>query len=455
MGTPDFISPEQAVDARNVDGRSDIYSLGMTLYYLLAGHVPFVDGSAEDKLRQHAEAEPRPLSELRGDIPDELEQVFVRMTAKDPNARFQSPKEVADALNAIPPVEPASAPLASRQLGTRRFSKPLAVVALLGIVTALFAFLANRSTTERDVRSLNAFLESGRSDEPAGDIVRRLLRSEEGRSNLRILDARHQRLAYADGLFTPGYTAVAAIVCENRNAGVAQPELQVMGWSEEISGMQKHKLTESVRLDSVRFDKSGDDTTLAKLYFVIPEKESVLGLRPKGLYEGEVEIPGLLGQTKQRIRLVEILKQGTYIREANKFELAGKIEKREDMPGYGTPTVATRESLVGRTLSREGIAWTFTEKRVTISSSAPFLPAEAAEVLNDQEQHGQIDASWELTTNQKLRLYEIQVDGKAADHEAVLRISLAGYLVDQYWEIPVLHSQRNKSGTQWCVVRPR
>ncbi|MEM7559412.1 MAG: serine/threonine-protein kinase, partial [Planctomycetota bacterium] len=65
MGTPDFISPEQAEDARKVDGRSDIYSLGMTLYFLLAGRRPFENGSALDKLKLHAEAEPTPLSELR------------------------------------------------------------------------------------------------------------------------------------------------------------------------------------------------------------------------------------------------------------------------------------------------------------------------------------------------------------------------------------------------------
>jgi serine/threonine protein kinase len=60
MGTPDFISPEQANDARQVDIRSDIYSLGATLYYLLSGRVPFGDGSVKDKLKSHAQVEPAP-----------------------------------------------------------------------------------------------------------------------------------------------------------------------------------------------------------------------------------------------------------------------------------------------------------------------------------------------------------------------------------------------------------
>lgn len=98
MGTPDFISPEQSRDARKVDGRSDIYSLGMTLYFLLAGRRPFENGSTKDKLRLHAEAEPTPLSELRTDLPPELLQVVARMTEKDPANRFQSPSEVASAL---------------------------------------------------------------------------------------------------------------------------------------------------------------------------------------------------------------------------------------------------------------------------------------------------------------------------------------------------------------------
>ncbi len=98
MGTPDFISPEQAEDAHKVDGRSDIYSLGMTLYFLLSGRVPFDKGSATDKLKLHAEADPTPLSEFRDDVPDELQEVVARMTAKDPAERFQSPAEVASAL---------------------------------------------------------------------------------------------------------------------------------------------------------------------------------------------------------------------------------------------------------------------------------------------------------------------------------------------------------------------
>jgi hypothetical protein len=98
MGTADFIAPEQAADPGGSDIRADVYSLGCTLYYLLAGHAPFPEGTAQDKLLAHAERTARPLTELRGDVPPRLTQVVDRMMAKDPADRYQTPAEAADAL---------------------------------------------------------------------------------------------------------------------------------------------------------------------------------------------------------------------------------------------------------------------------------------------------------------------------------------------------------------------
>ena len=101
MGTPDFISPEQAKDARQVDIRSDVYSLGATLYYLLSGRVPFDDGSVMHKLKSHAQIDPAPLNAVRADVPKELVAIASRMMAKDPAERYLTPKEVADALESF------------------------------------------------------------------------------------------------------------------------------------------------------------------------------------------------------------------------------------------------------------------------------------------------------------------------------------------------------------------
>lgn len=98
MGTPDFISPEQADDARKADIRSDIYSLGATLYFLLAGRPPFAEGSVTQKLKSHAQVEPEPLKSLRDDIPPELVAIVTKMTAKDADERYLTPKDVAAAL---------------------------------------------------------------------------------------------------------------------------------------------------------------------------------------------------------------------------------------------------------------------------------------------------------------------------------------------------------------------
>jgi WD40 repeat protein len=98
MGTPEYMAPEQATDARQADIRADIYSLGCTLYCLLAGQPPFVEDTVVKTILAHLDREALSLTELRPDVPPELGAVAARMMAKDPKQRFQTPAEAAQAL---------------------------------------------------------------------------------------------------------------------------------------------------------------------------------------------------------------------------------------------------------------------------------------------------------------------------------------------------------------------
>jgi serine/threonine protein kinase len=98
MGTPDYVAPEQAEDARAADIRADIYSLGCTLHCLLTGKPPFPGGTLIQKVMAHRERPPAPLGALRPDVPPGLEQVVARMLAKQPPERYQTPAEVIQAL---------------------------------------------------------------------------------------------------------------------------------------------------------------------------------------------------------------------------------------------------------------------------------------------------------------------------------------------------------------------
>ena len=99
MGTPDYLSPEQARNLHSVDARSDLYSLGCTLYHLLAGDVPFPGGTTLEKLVRHGSDAPRPLRELRPDVPEEVERIAAELMAKNPADRFQSAGELVRALS--------------------------------------------------------------------------------------------------------------------------------------------------------------------------------------------------------------------------------------------------------------------------------------------------------------------------------------------------------------------
>ncbi len=98
LGTPDFIAPEQILSAPDVDIRADIYSLGGTLFYLLAGRPPFQADSLYEVYQGHISRDADPLNLLRPEVPAELAALVARMLAKDPARRFQTPGEVAEAL---------------------------------------------------------------------------------------------------------------------------------------------------------------------------------------------------------------------------------------------------------------------------------------------------------------------------------------------------------------------
>ena len=98
VGTMDYIAPEQTEDATHADARSDVYSLGCTLYYVLSGLKPFPGGTSRDKIRRQRAEAPLSLSSLRPELPVALTDLVARMMAKDPAARPQTAAEVADGL---------------------------------------------------------------------------------------------------------------------------------------------------------------------------------------------------------------------------------------------------------------------------------------------------------------------------------------------------------------------
>jgi len=100
LGTADYVAPEQTRDSHNVDIRADIYSLGATFYFIIAGRPPFPEGTPSEKLIAHQTKTPPSLKSLRADVPVGVAVLIEKMMAKAPHHRFQTPNEVANALEA-------------------------------------------------------------------------------------------------------------------------------------------------------------------------------------------------------------------------------------------------------------------------------------------------------------------------------------------------------------------
>ena len=100
VGTPAYMSPEQALGDRNLDVRSDIYSIGCVVYEMIAGLPPFVGPTAQVIISRRFAAPPPPLSEVRDNIPESVEEAIMKALAKAPADRWSTVSEFGDALRA-------------------------------------------------------------------------------------------------------------------------------------------------------------------------------------------------------------------------------------------------------------------------------------------------------------------------------------------------------------------
>ncbi|MFQ3652355.1 MAG: serine/threonine-protein kinase, partial [Gemmataceae bacterium] len=98
VGTMDYIAPEQTYDAANVGPRSDLYSLGCSLYYALTGRPPFPGGTSKEKVMHHRNSVPTPLAELRPGLPKGFVSLVQRLMCKDPQGRPSNAAEAAQEL---------------------------------------------------------------------------------------------------------------------------------------------------------------------------------------------------------------------------------------------------------------------------------------------------------------------------------------------------------------------
>ncbi|QEG26318.1 Serine/threonine-protein kinase PrkC [Gemmata obscuriglobus] len=160
LGTFDYISPEQALDPRRADVRSDIYSLGCTFYHALTGRPPVPEGTAARKLRAHQEDDFLDPRELNPGIPDELAAVLARMVMKDPSARYQTPTELiahlkglAEQLNIADAVanDPAAqaVPADKQMLPGVPTIRPWWVLAVVAVAAAVVAFVVSTADPGR------------------------------------------------------------------------------------------------------------------------------------------------------------------------------------------------------------------------------------------------------------------------------------------------------------------
>src|SRR5581483_12207533 len=101
-GTPSYMSPEQASGmAHRIDGRTDIYGLGVVLYEMLTSHVPFRAREMDELIRQLCEDEPQPPRQIAQEIPPDLERICLKALAKQQHDRYATAADFAEDLRRV------------------------------------------------------------------------------------------------------------------------------------------------------------------------------------------------------------------------------------------------------------------------------------------------------------------------------------------------------------------
>ena len=160
LGTPQYMSPEQATGDRLIDSRSDIYSLASVLYELLAGEPPHTGPTVQSVIAKVLTDRPRPLRQLRESVPPHVEAAVLKALAKVPADRFQTAAEFVDALArpgwALTTTAPDVAAPALGRLG-RRAVRDVAPWAVAGLATGLALWASLRARPEPPARPVARF----------------------------------------------------------------------------------------------------------------------------------------------------------------------------------------------------------------------------------------------------------------------------------------------------------
>ncbi len=164
MGTPAYMSPEQAAASRTIDGRTDVYALGCVLYELLTGHPPFLGSTAQEVLARHTLDPIPPLRTARPELPASVERAVRKALAKSPADRFSSPDAFSEALSK-PDVPPA---LTRRTLWSATLG-----AALVMVIIASYLIWERRHPSQQPSRSIAVLpfvnLSGDRNDEYLSD----------------------------------------------------------------------------------------------------------------------------------------------------------------------------------------------------------------------------------------------------------------------------------------------
>jgi len=277
IGTPQYMSPEQAA-GDGLDGRSDIYSLGIVVYQMLAGTPPFDGPSSASILAQQLTQAPTPIRRERPDVPEEMAFVLERMLEKSPAKRFQTATEVSRALvDALPTAARNRVQVPFRRRLTAMFYKSLLGLSVGGCLLFL-AFMAGAAVVAYTLFSKPPRVEARA---PVPDSLTRLLRAR------RVL-ATGDVAVFA---YQPGNDSTLLVVTQHRTAVVlpravrsyardsAQPDLDLDIVGGLGARLVLRRINGTASVDTVFRSLSFRD--VVRLSLVLQELEQGSGRRPR------------------------------------------------------------------------------------------------------------------------------------------------------------------------------